>query len=144
MDEVERVARRSVEVFDAAEWDRVGEFAGPDYAYEEVGSGRRAQGGEAWVEIAKGWKAAFPDARGEVLQAVTAGDSCVLEIAWSGTHDGPLPLGATTLAATGREVRVPAVMLLRVRDGRVSEARHHIDLFTMLGQLGALPEPAHA
>lgn len=136
---LELLARRSVEAFDRGDWDDVRALAGAGYVYEEIGTGRRYEGIEATITALQEWKSAFPDASGEVMRVVTEGDTTVMEIVWRGTHSGPLQTPAGTVPPTGRQMEVWASMWHRWEDGRVVAERHHLDVLTMMGQLGLLP-----
>lgn len=136
---LELLARRSVEAFDRGDWDDVRALAGDGYVYEEIGTGRRYDGIDETLVALQEWKAAFPDASGEVTRVVTEGDTTVMEIVWRGTHTGPLQTPAGTVPATGRSIEVEASMWHRWDDGRVVSERHYIDVMAMLNQLGLLP-----
>ncbi len=139
--ELEALTRRSVEAFNVADWQGVRDLTGPGYVYEETGTGRRVETEEFFAALSA-WRAAFPDCRGEVLRVLTGGDTTAAEIRWTGTQSGPLDTGGAVLPPTGRQMTVLATLWHRWEDGRIVEARHHLDVLTMLGQLGALPAPA--
>jgi steroid delta-isomerase-like uncharacterized protein len=131
-----RVARRSVEVFNAGDWRAVEALLTADSVYEEVGTGRTLRGARENVEVLRGWKAAFPDARGTITNALASGDTAVLEVTWQGTHSGDLATPMGTVPATGRTVTVKAAMVIEVENGRVKAERHYLDAAGMLSQLG--------
>ncbi len=141
MADLEALARRSVELFDVADWQGMRDLCGPGYVYEETGTGRRVDT-EEFLAACAAWRTAFPDCRGEVLRVVAAGDTTVSEIRWTGTHSGPLATGGPVLPPTGRSMTVLATLWHRWQDERILEARHHLDLLSMLTQLGAVPAPA--
>jgi predicted ester cyclase len=99
----------------------------PDASYEELATQRKTQGPDEIVELSKGWRKAFPDARGTITRVVESGDSVVLEIVWEGTHRGDLegPMGTTP--ATYKKVRVPAVQVVTFRGEKVAATRHYFD-----------------
>ena len=139
--DLEALARRSIAVFNEADWDGLRGLCGPGYIYEETGTGRRVET-EEFLATCQGWRAGLPDCSGEVLRVVTDGDTTVTEIRWTGTHTGTLDTGGPVLAPTGREMAVLATLWHRWQGEQIVHARHHLDLLTMLGQLGALAEPA--
>jgi predicted ester cyclase len=141
----EQRARRSIEAFGGPEWEAtLRELASPALVHEETGSGRRLDGLDAVLEGLQGWKAAFPDVRGEVVRIVDAGDTTALDVVWTGTHTGPLPTATGVLPPTGAAVSTRATMWLRWEDDRVVHQHHHLDMLAMLGQLGALPTAVDA
>lgn len=73
-----------------------------------------------------------------------SGDTTVSEIRWTGTHTGPLQLGPSVLPPSGSRSETLATMWHRWQDGKVVEERHHLDMLSLLSQVGALPAPAHA
>lgn len=137
------VARQSVDAFNSADWDQLRASLTPGATYEEFATQRRL-GVDDTVEANKEWKRAFPDAKGAIGTAFASGDDVVLEITWTGTHNGELrgPLG--TVAPTGRRIEVRAVQLVRVQGDKTAEVRHYFDLMGLLQQIGALPAPAGA
>ncbi|MDN5749423.1 MAG: ester cyclase [Pseudonocardia sp.] len=62
--------------------------------------------------------------------------------------DGPEPGGAPTpaglLPASGRPFEFRATVWQDWEHGRIVQERHHLDVLTMMAQLGALPAPASA
>ena len=57
---------------------------------------------DAFVTCLEGWKAAFPDASGEVTRLLADRETTVLGIVWRGTHTGPLDAPAGVVPASGR------------------------------------------
>ena len=126
-----------VRTFNESAWEAGLALGTPDAVTEEIGTGR-SYGPEEGVEISKAWKAAYPDARGEIVNRVVAGNQAVAEIVWRGTQQGELQ----GLPATGRVVTVQAVVVLQERDGKIARVRHYIDMAGMLAQLGVQPGQA--
>ncbi|MFE4461330.1 ester cyclase [Nocardia tengchongensis] len=82
-------------------------------------------------------RTAFPDWHATVEELLAEDDRVVERWTGHGTQLGEFQ----GIPATGRTVAVPGVVFYRVRDGRITEFRGSFDVFSMLGQLGALPEP---
>jgi steroid delta-isomerase-like uncharacterized protein len=136
---LEQFARDSVDAFNRSDWDAIREMTCPGYVYEETGTGRRFDGVDDTLGALKEWKEAAPDATGEVVRVVTEGDTTVMEIVWRGTQTGPLNTGAGELPASGKAFEVQASMWQTWRGGKLADERHHLDVLTMLAQLGAIP-----
>ena len=132
-------ATEFIDAFNDADWERFTATCAPDVLYEEKGSDRTARGVDAVLELAKGWRGAFPDVRGKVSHCTAANTTASLEITWKGTHTGPLDLPTGPLAATGKAVDFESVQVFVVEGGKVKEMRHYLDLLTMLTQVGAIP-----
>ena len=138
-DEAIRLAREGVEGFGAGDWDRQRALSTPDVVYYEPATGRRVEGVEEFIRVGQAWKAAFPDARGTITNALASGETAVLEITWEGSQTGDLETANGTIPATGRRVTFPAVQIVEVAGGKVRETRHYFDLMGMLQQLGVVP-----
>jgi ketosteroid isomerase-like protein len=131
-----------IDAFNQADWERFRSHLSPDVVYLETGTGRRLEGADAYVEACREWRRALSDVHGTVLAELAGEDLVAQEVQWTATHDGPLELPSGPLAATGRHVDVRASFWARFEGDVVAEAHHHLDVLTLLGQLGALPSPA--
>jgi steroid delta-isomerase-like uncharacterized protein len=76
--------------------------------------------------------AAFPDLHVEVVDQLAEGDRVATRWHASGTHEGLF----AGIPPTGRRVRVNAVHIHRIGDGRIAEHWEQIDTLGMLRQLG--------
>lgn len=77
-------------------------------------------------------KVAMPDFRVAVEEVLVAGDRVVVRSTWTGTHQGPYQ-GSP---ATFRSVRVGAIDILRIEDGRIAERWEQLDSGMLARQLG--------
>ena len=136
-----RVAEELVAAFNAADWPRFRATLADDLVYEEAGTGRRVQGGDEYLQLSRGWKEAFPDAAGVVRTVITDGETVAQEIEWTGTHTGPPTGPAGPIPASGKRVRVAGTLWYTFREGKTRSLRHHLDVLTLLQQIGALPPP---
>jgi steroid delta-isomerase-like uncharacterized protein len=139
---LDQLARETVEAFNRSDWDAVRAMTGPGYVYEEIGTGRRTVGADETIAALEQWKTALPDVTGEVVRVVVDGDTAVLEIVWRGTQTGPLPMGAGELPPSGRSIEIYSTMWQQWREDQLAAERHHLDVLSMLAQLGALPASA--
>lgn len=134
----ESVAIALVEAFNDNDWVRVASCCAPTVDYDEKGSHRRVHGAQALVEVAKDWKGAFSNMRGTVMRSTADSCTAVLEIVWTGTHDGPVGLPGGTLPATGNAIQVESAFVVTVAGGTITHVRNHLDLLTLLTQVDAL------
>jgi steroid delta-isomerase-like uncharacterized protein len=134
-----KISRDYIEAFNAANWTRVKETLTDNSLYNEAGTQRRLKGADAIVTALQGWKRAFPDAKGKITNAISTGNSVVLEITWEGTHTGPLEGPGGTITATGKRQITPAAMLISFDGDKIKESRHYFDMMTLLQQIGAIP-----
>jgi steroid delta-isomerase-like uncharacterized protein len=135
------VAAQMVEAFNDADWPGFDALLDREVVYEETGTGRRFEGAEAYLGLCRSWKRALPDVRGTVVRQLGTGSTVVQEVTWTGTHAGPLKTPSGTIPPTGRTVTVWGTLWMTARDGRCQSVRHHLDVLSLLGQLGALPTP---
>lgn len=75
-----------------------------------------------------------------IEDVVAGGDRVVVRWTQTATQSGPF-LG---LPATGRSFSISGIDVHRIRDGRLAEHWHVVDLFSLLQQLGAIPAPSAA
>jgi steroid delta-isomerase-like uncharacterized protein len=132
------LASRALEAFNHADWDEFRDLSHDDVVYVESGTGRRIEGIEAYLETLREWKLALPDVHGTIRRAVADGDLAAQDILWRGTHQGSLPTPNGPVSASGVEVVVTGTLWVTSRDGRVAEIEHHLDVLSLLGQIGAL------
>jgi steroid delta-isomerase-like uncharacterized protein len=139
------LAKEGLEAFNKGDWDHTRGITSSNVVYVEVATGRQTSDIEKFIELAKGWRHAFPDANGTVTNALESGSTAVLEITWTGTHSGDLltPTG-DKIPPTGKKINVTAVQVVEASGGKMTAVRHYFDLMTMLAQLGVLPAPARA
>ena len=135
------VAREFVEAFNAADWPRFRATLAADVLYEEAGTGRRVQGAEEYVRLSQGWKEAFSDARGTVWTTLAGDGTVAQELVWEGTHSGPLAGPTGALPPSGRQISVAGTLWYAFEAGRVRSIRHHLDVMTMMQQIGAGSQP---
>jgi steroid delta-isomerase-like uncharacterized protein len=138
--ETVELARKAVDAFSTGDWERLRTALAPDAVWEQVPTEDRFEGPDAVVDVNRGWKQAFPDARGTVTNALCADDTAVLEATYEGTHDGDLQTPQGAIPPSGRKATVRAVLVVRVADGRITEVRQYFDMLTILGQIGAAPQ----
>ena len=131
-----RVATDALEAFNSADWSRFRSLLAADIVYEETGTQRRVSGPDAYGELCQGWKQAFPDAVGTVNRSVASGDTVVQEVTWTGTHEGELQLPSGTVPGSGAKFEVQSTFWATVTNEQLREARHHLDVLSLLQQLG--------
>ena len=132
------LATRALEAFNTADWEAFRGLCHDDVVYVEAGTGRRIAGIEAYLDALREWKAAFPDVHGTVRRSLGEGDLVAQDVVWRGTHQGALPTPSGPVPASGAEVVVTATLWMTIREGRVAEVEHHLDMLSLLAQIGAL------
>ena len=81
----------------------------------------------------------FPDAHLEKIRSFGQGDLICVELLFKGTHTGPL-VGPEDeeIPPTNKSVQVPICFVVKIKDGKIIEAREYTDQLGYLAQLGVL------
>jgi predicted SnoaL-like aldol condensation-catalyzing enzyme len=95
-------------------------------------------GPEAFRQLVAGWRAAVPDVHCEIDHVFTDGDMVGWLVHTTGTHTGD-GLG---FPATNRRFSTVSTNLGRIRAGRAVEHWAEHGMFSMLVQLGVIPQAA--
>ena len=95
------------------------------------------QGREGLKQVLAGMRQGFPDMHWSIEEQIAEGDKVITRFVWRGTHQGEF-LG---VPATGRQVRVPGVVIDRIVEGRMKESRILMDTLSMMQQLGVIAPP---
>ncbi len=85
--------------------------------------------------FSRGFYAAFPDMFHEVERVIAEDDQVAVRFVLHGTHTGAF----FGIPPTSRRISVSAHVILRVREGKVTELLGIFDEAGMLRQLGVLP-----
>jgi len=139
-----QLAKKGIEAFNTGDWERFKAPLSSDAVYEELATQRTVQGPDRIVEASKGWKEAFPDAKGTITKVTEGVDTVVLEITWQGTRTGHLISSMGAIPPSQKRVTLAPVQVVRFKGDTVAETRHFFDPMTLLAQIGALPTPATA
>src|SRR5439155_19484184 len=110
------IARELIDAFNAGDAERFKKHVTADVVYDEVGTQRKMQGADAWVQAWEVWRQALPDVKGTITSAVASGNTVVQEVTWQGTHSGPLPLPSGTIPASGK-LQITRASLVLIFEG---------------------------
>ena len=103
-----------------------------DVVYHEPSAGE-IRGLEDLKQFVSSWLSAFPDARLTIEEQVAEGDRVATRWTLVGTHHGDF----RGIPATGKHVKMSAMYLYRMANGKVVEIRAMVDSRSLLLQLGA-------
>ena len=134
---VAELAKEQVLAYNAKDWDRARAVLAPEVVYEELATHRKLKGVDDVLTAWKGWATAIPDSRATFQSELVSGNTAVLEITWTGTHDGPLQTAAGEIPPTGKKIELRAVQVVDVANNRVKSVRQYFDMGTLLQQIGA-------
>jgi steroid delta-isomerase-like uncharacterized protein len=133
------MAETVITAFSKGDWAGFRAPLASNVHYEETGTGRHTDSADAYVDLVKGWKQAFPDAKGTIRNVIASGNQVAQEILWEGTHTGDMPTPGGVITASGKQISVPATVWYTFQGDKIQEVHHHIDIMTMMTQLGAMP-----
>jgi predicted ester cyclase len=133
-----QVASEFISALNDADWDRVRTLIAPDLSYAENGTRRCADSADAYMEIAKGTKAAFPDFTATIEATAISEDTVAQRIVWEGTHTGVLDTPVGPIQPSGNRVRVVSSAWSRFEGDTIREIHFHIDALSLREQMGAM------
>jgi steroid delta-isomerase-like uncharacterized protein len=128
--------RELEEVWNKHNPDAVDEIYAPDFVNHSAPPGmpNDREGFKAFVGANLG---AFPDVKVTIDTLVAEGDKVVSRWTGTGTHTGEL-MG---IPATGKQVNMTGITIVRVADGKIAEFWMESDQMGMMQQLGVVPPP---
>ena len=138
--ENEALARRFFEeMCNGRHYELAEEILAPDHRYHDAQSPPTDPGPEGMKQTVSIYAEGL-DGRWEVHDIFSAGDQVAVRWTGHGVHKTEM-MG---LSPTGKEIRVDAITILRVIDGKIAENWTVWDTLAMLQQLGVAPVPAAA
>ena len=138
-EEYRRLARRFVEdVWDKGDLAAVEEvFARDVVDHHAVWP---APGVEGQKQLLTAFRTTFPDLHVTADDILVDGDRIVVRWTACGTHQGEL-LG---IPATGKQVTITGIDILRIADGKIVERWAEDNGLALMQQLGVVPSPGQA
>lgn len=134
------IMRQYMEAVSRRDFAGIRQLFHPQYSYTG-GDGKRNEGPDAGIAVARMYTTAFPDLKFEIKgMHATGGDVVVTEFIVRATHQGEL-MG---IAPTGRKVEVHICNVIEVRDGKIYAEREYVDTGHLMQQLGVAAGPTHA
>jgi len=128
------VQRAAEEVMSKKNLAVVDELFAADYVSHAAG-GQEVRGPEGVKQFLSMYDSAFPDMRETIEDMVAEGDKVVARVTMTGTHQGEF-MG---MAATGKQVTVTGIAILRIVGGKVVEEWREDDRLGVMQQLGVIP-----
>jgi steroid delta-isomerase-like uncharacterized protein len=129
------VFRKNLEAFNKGDFKTFGDTLAAKGRFEEHATHRVTTTRDEEVDLTRGWRLAFPDARATIRNIFASGDQVAAELTWEGTHRGDLDGPTGKIAATGKRISVPASMVAKVRNGEITESHHYFDMGTLVDQI---------
>ena len=129
------LARAAIDATNRGDADKAVEFDAPDVLLNGEPFGREADR-QRTVMMA----AAFPDGQWIIDDLIAEDDKMLLRWTFRGKHQGALP--SIPVPPSGKEIVFSGLSLYRFADGQIIEVWEGYDRFTLLQQLGAVPQTA--
>ena len=141
MPEVKDTTDRFVAAFNAHDQHALDNLHAHDIKFNAPG-GFKATNAKDATAYAMTWLKAFPDGKMTVRTEITSGPWVVQEVVMEGTHTAPLEGPNGPIPATYKKVKGYGVQILKVENGKITEARIYFDQLDQMSQLGLIPAPA--
>ncbi|HET9386478.1 MAG TPA: ester cyclase [Gemmatimonadales bacterium] len=132
------VSRWVLEMWGGGNLALVDELAFADYVYRAPGMDP-VRGANGLKELVRFYRTAFPDLSNSIEEQVAEGNTVVTRGTTRGTHEGPLG----DIAASGKRIAVPWVMITRLEGQKIAEEWEFYDALDFMKQIGAMPGNTH-
>ena len=133
--------REQLDAQGAGDDTRLGATVTDDFIYNEIGTQRRVEGRQEWLNIWEEWRLVFPDVKGNIQNIIVSGNQLSAEVTFDGTFQGDLASPGGTIPANGNRMeQFPVAFVATVEGGKLKEERLYFDLQSLLQQLGATPQ----
>ena len=134
--DIAATTRRAYDLINAGDLDGFGELIAEDFVEHEETPGL-APTKQGVIELFRMYRAAFPDLEMHAEEVLVSGNKTVARVRGTGTHQGEL-MG---MQPTGKSIDVQLIDIMQFNDaGLMSEHWGLVDMFSMMQQLGAIPE----
>jgi steroid delta-isomerase-like uncharacterized protein len=129
--------RRFLEAAVASDQAALKELLAPDYVAHLPG-GR--QNREGFLQHNNVFVVAFSDRHFAVEDLIAEGDKIMARTTWRGIHSGDFQ----GVPPTGKQIAISAIIIERIKDGKMVEHWSLFDQLSMMQQLGLIPPPQSA
>jgi len=134
--DIAATTQRAYDLINAGDIDGFGQLLADDFVEHEETPGL-APTKDGVLEFFRMYRAAFPDLEMRVEETLVSGDRTVIRLKATGTHQGEF-MG---MPATGKSIEVKLIDIMRFNDaGAICEHWGLVDMLSMMGQLGAIPD----
>ena len=143
--DIEAIVRSVYEAFNERKLERAGARMASDCEWTDIPSGMVMRGPDGYLGYDRGWLAAFPDGRIEVLNVLVAGELACVEFIGRGTHTGPFrgPDGQLVPPSQNR-IELRLTDMITVKGGKIVRGRTYYDAFSLLRQITQGPPRTEA
>lgn len=120
----------SQKVVNEKDYTPIDEYLTEDYVYHGIG-GMMSKTPQGFMEAIKGFHAAIPDLKSEIIDMVGEGDRLVLRFNFTGTHQGEF-LG---FPSSGANLHFEGMIMRRFEGEKVAEDWDYFDFPTVISQI---------
>lgn len=120
----------SQKVVNEKDYTPIDEYLTEDYVYHGIG-GMISKTPQGFMEAIKGFHAAIPDLKSEIIDMVGGGDRLVLRFNFTGTHQGEF-LG---FPSSGANLHFEGMIMRRFEGEKVAEDWDYFDFPTVISQI---------
>ena len=120
----------SQKVVNEKDYTPIEEYLTEDYVYHGLG-GMMSKTPQGFMEAIKGFHAAIPDLKSEIIDMVGEGDRLVLRFNFTGTHQGEF-LG---FPSSGANLHFEGMIMRRFEGEKVAEDWDYFDFPTVVTQI---------
>lgn len=113
------------------------EIIAPDVIFYAPTSPEPMRGFQGYVTVLNMMRGAMPDVHWDVEEIIAEGDKVMVRYTMSGTQTEPL-MG---IPATNKPIKVTAMNIYEIKDGKIVREHGLPDMFSLLIQLGVIPMP---
>ena len=129
---------RFFDVIDQANWDELRDMMEPSHLFH-FPLAPKPLDREGHIQMNREFRRAFTGFRHEILDMIAAGDKVVTRGIARFTHTGEFQ----NIPATGKEITLRFINIMRVSNGKNAEEWDEIDSLGMMQQLGVMPQPGN-
>ena len=120
----------SQKVVNEKDYTPIDEYLTEDYVYHGIG-GMMSKTPQGFMEAIKGFHAAIPDLKSEIIDMVGEGDRLVLRFNFTGAHQGEF-LG---FPSSGANLHFEGMIMRRFEGEKVAEDWDYFDFPTVVSQI---------
>lgn len=133
--DVEAVTNFMVGLFNEGDTEQIEEFVSPELVIHFLDIRPDQEGLEALEQWVGFVRAVLPDIKGEIVETVAQDDLIVVLVNATGTHTGEVE----GIPASGNEIVIDAIWMVRVAEGQIVEWWQLEDLLNTYTQMGIIP-----
>lgn len=131
------LVNRMWEAWSKGEFEAFKELLAPDFVYYFPSRSTKPMSREELIEIGKMLHNAFPDISWSMEELIAEEDKVIIRFIERGTHEGEY-MG---IPATGNKYESSGILISRIENGKIVEAREELDLLGFRQQLGMELKP---